>query len=349
MTRVAALESPTVRVSTDPRAFWAAWPHLLSQQPHPSPFTRPWWVRHVTQDTPAPLLIHDADGPVGGIALTSRRRLGVEVLRPAGHGVPCPDHVDLVALPGREQDVAEAFGRWFARPGARLLDLSGAPERSLAAAALGVAAQPVDVAPYEPLTGSFLATRSASFRRNVRRTEKRLADLGAQQWTATSADVGAALDAFEALHRDRPDRAPLLREMARLRPAITEAVACGEARVDVLEVGGRPAAVSVAFLVAGRLALYQLARSTERHHDGAGTALLVRVVERAALEGCTEVDLLRGDEAYKSRFATHRRVLTRVRAAHGVRARAALLGQVAARAAVRRLRRLRGRRGPAPA
>ncbi|MBC9735591.1 GNAT family N-acetyltransferase [Nocardioides marmotae] len=318
----------------------AGWARISHQVPHPAPFTRPWWLRHVARGTPTHLLVLAGEEPVGGIALTGRRVLGVELLRPAGHGVPCPDHVDLVAVPGHEERVAAAFAAWFRRPGARVLDLAGAPERSLAARALGVAARPMDVAPYEPLEpggDGFLASRSASFRRNVRRTETRLARAGVRQWTATGASVAAALDAFEALHRDRPDRAPLLAQMPRLRPAVTEALAGGEARVDVLEVGEEPAAVSIAFVVAGRLALYQLARSTDRAHDGAGTALLVRVVEQAAAAGCHEVDLLRGEEAYKAGFASRRRVLTRVRAAHGARGRLLL----AAWDGVRRLNALR--------
>lgn len=325
--------SPTVCVRDDFDASSAAWEQISHQLPHPSPFLRPWWLRHVARGTPVHLVVLLGDEPVGGAALTSRRVLGVDLLRPAGHGVPCPDHVDLVAVPGHEDVVAAAFADWFGRPGARVLDLAGAPERSLAARSLAVPAAPMDVAPYEPLAGAFLETRSASFRRNVRRTEKRLAGLGVRQWGATAATADAALDAFEALHRDRPDRAALLAEMPRLRPAVVEAVAAGEARVDVLEVGGRPAAVTVAFLVAGRLALYQLARSTDREHDGAGTALLVRVVEQAATEGCTEVDMLRGEESYKGGFASQQRVLTRVRAAHGVRGRLLLAAWDAVRRA----------------
>ncbi|MDN4162842.1 GNAT family N-acetyltransferase [Nocardioides abyssi] len=316
----------TVRVRDEFHTWTESWLRIAQQLPHPSPFAQPWWLRHVARGTPVHLLVLVDDEPVGGIALTARRVLGVDVLRPAGHGVPCPDHVDLVAVPGHEDAVAAAFAGWFAGPGDRVLDLAGAPERSLAARSLGVAAVPMDVAPYEPLAGSFLESRSASFRRNVRRTEKRLARDGVAQWSATPDTVGRALDAFEALHRDRPDRAPLLAEMDRLRPALAEAVGCGEARIDVLEVAGRTAAVSVAFLVAGRLALYQLARSTAREHDGAGTVLLVRVVEQAVADGCTEVDMLRGEEAYKGGFASRRRVLTRVRAAHGVRGRALLAG-----------------------
>lgn len=333
----------TVRVHDDFRTAAADWERIVDRLPLPSPFLRGWWLEHVGRGRPLHLLVYAGAEPVGGAALTARRLLGVDVVGPAGHGVPCPDHVDLVALPGHEAAVAAAFVAWWRRPGARVLDLAGAPERSLAARALGVPATPDDVAPYEPLTGPFLASRSASFRRNVRRTEKRLARTGAHQWTARpeagDRSTDRALEVFEALHRDRPDRAPLLAEMDRLRPALVAAVARGEARIDVLEVGGEPAAVSVAFVVGGRLSMYQLARSTAREHDGAGTALLVRVVERAAADGCTEVDLLRGEEAYKGGFASQVRVLTRVRAAHGVRGRLLLAAwDVARRANAARVR-----------
>ena len=97
-------------------------------------------------------------------------------------------------------------------------------------------------------------------------------------------------------------------------------------------------AVSLAFVVAGRLSLYQVGRSLDRAHDGAGTALLVAVIEDAVTEGCSEVDLLRGGEDYKSSFADSSRPVGRLRTAHGGVARAQLAAEDAARRVSARLR-----------
>jgi CelD/BcsL family acetyltransferase involved in cellulose biosynthesis len=149
---------------------------------------------------------------------------------------------------------------------------------------------------------------------------------------ATTPDaVRAALAAFRALHGDREGRGPLLAEQDRLDAAIVAGVERGEARVDVFGSDDVVAAVSVAFTVAGRLCLYQLARSLDDAHDGAGTALLAAVVENAAEKGCREVDLLRGDEGYKRSFADEQRTLGRLRAAGGLRGRLLLAAEDAAR------------------
>ena len=77
--------------------------------------------------------------------------------------------------------------------------------------------------------------------------------------------------------------------------------------------------MSLAFVVAGRLSLYQVARSLDGAHDGAGNVLLVAVIEDAVADGCHEVDLLRGGEGYKSSFADGTRVVGT--AAYGARRR----------------------------
>ena len=123
---------------------------------------------------------------------------------------------------------------------------------------------------------------------------------------------------------------------------MTDGVRRREARVDVLASDDAVVAVSLAFVVGGRLSLYQVARSLDPEHDGAGNVLLVAVIEDAVAAGCHEIDLLRGGEAYKASFADGTRTVGRLRAAHGAAARALLGAEDVARSISAR------RRSPAP-
>ncbi|WP_345519293.1 GNAT family N-acetyltransferase [Nocardioides conyzicola] len=287
------------------------------------------------------LLVLDGDRLVGGLAVSVRRRFGVRRLTAPGPTVLCPDHLDLIAEPGAEAEVAAAVGAWFRGPGQRVLDLRGVDDDSLIARAVGVAAAPMDVAPYQSLPAApdtYLAGRSSNFRRSVRRATRSLAALGIEHRRVEAADLPGAFDAFRSLHAGREGRGPLVAELPTLERALVAGVAAGEARVDVLASNDQVVAVCFAFVLGGRLSLYQVARSLEREHDGAGNVLLVAVIEDAVAAGCHEVDLLRGGEGYKSSFADATRPIGRLRAAHGGVARVLLAGEDAARRLNARLR-----------
>lgn len=303
-----------------------AWDALVERQPLPSPFQRSWWLEAVAPDDTTYALVVSGERLLGGLAL-GRRRLGW--YGAPGPVVLCPDHLDALAEPGAEATVVAALSGWLAQ-GPRLLDVRGLVPGSLLERATGVAAEPADRAPYQPLDGTYLDGRSASFRRNVRRGARRLEELGLTHRRVGPDEVPAALADFRALHDARGDRGALLSELDRLESAVVAGARRGEARVDVLG-GERTVAVTIGFEVAGRLSLYQVARSTEREHGSAGTVLLASVIEDAARAGCHEVDLLRGDEGYKSSFADHERGVGRLRAARGRRATARLRAEDVAR------------------
>jgi len=326
-----------------------AWDALVAQQPLPSPFLRTWWLDAMPHRRRIFLAIHDGDRLVGGVPLVRDRYLGLPRYRFLGEGVLCPDHLDLVAAPGAEDRVAEAFAVWFRTRG-RLLDVSGLVADSLLARALQVSSDAIDVAPYLvlPASGSdFLAGRSSNFRRSMRRLERRYAEAGiSHHRAATRQEVSAALDAFRALHERRPGREQLVAEM----PALTAAALAGfesdEVRVDVLTDGDTVVAVSLFFCLAGRMSFYQLARSMDRAHDGAGRALVHRIIVAAIEAGFREVDLLRGDEQYKASFADEVRELHRLRVGSGSVARVVARGWRTASRARRALAARRGSAGP---
>lgn len=311
-----------------------AWDSLGARQRVPSPFQRSWWLAGVAPHDTTYALVLDGDELLGGLALSPRRVVGVRRYAAPGPAVLCPDHLDLMAAPGAEEAVARVIGEWFDRSGQRVLDLRGVADDSLLARALGTAPEGLDVAPYQSLPIApeiYLAGRSANFRRSVRRAAKSLASKGFEHRRVALTDLPDAFTAFLALHEGREGRGPLLAQIPALTRALSAGVTAGEARVDVLAAGSDIVAVALAFVVSGRLSLYQVARSLDRAHDGAGNVLLVAVIEDAVAAGCHEVDLLRGGEGYKSSFADQTRVVGRLRTAHGGAARAQLAAEDAAR------------------
>ena len=307
------------------------WDALLDAAAPPSPFLRSWWLATAAaaarRGEQALYLQVRRDGSlVGGAALIADRRLlGLPRYRFAGQGVLAPDHLDLIALPGHEGAVAEAFAAWFERPGWRLLDLDGVPSGGLVQQAVGGWRRDIEAAPYALLPGTseaYLAGLSSSFRRSLRRARRGLAEAGYAHHRVAPDEAGAALAAFWRLHRARGDRDRLLAAAPVLDRAVLAGVERGECRLDVLTDGREPIAVAIGFEVAGRLSLYQVARSVVAEHGSAGTVLLADVIADAADGGCHEVDLLRGEEGYKQHFADRRRPMVALRAGHGLPARA---------------------------
>ncbi|WP_193612673.1 GNAT family N-acetyltransferase [Nocardioides lijunqiniae] len=326
-----------------PRA--AEWDSLLSQQPLPSPFLRSAWLRRVTDPAAAETVLVLEEGRLlGGVPLVRDRLLGVPRYRFAGQGVLCPDHLDLLAAPGREADVQRALRGWFTAPGARVLDLVGLAEGSRLADALPETAEALDLAPYQPLDeGDYLSSRSSNFRRATRKADRRMTEDGYVHTRVPADGVAAAFEELRRLHETRDGRGPLLEELPTLQAAFADLVARDEARVDVLASPDEVVAVSLAFTPDERLSLYQVARSLDRAHGSAGTVLIHRVIVDAVGAGARELDMLRGDEPYKGSFADHSRTVLRLRAGHGLAARAVVAGWHAAVNGSRRLRSLRDR------
>jgi CelD/BcsL family acetyltransferase involved in cellulose biosynthesis len=324
---------------------WAAqWDELAGRAQVPTPFARSWWLDAVADERACFVLVVSGDRLLAGLALEQRRLGGVVRWRFCGAGKLCPDHLDLLVAPGHIDAVGAALRDWLRGPGRGILDLDGLVVDSLLARVLGGAR--IDViaaAPSQPLDGQrpFLHTRSGSFRREVGRNRRRLAELPARHRQIDKPELDVAMRSFAGLHASRTDRQELLDELPRLSGALAAGLACGEACIDVLEIEQNIIAAVISFRVEGRLCVYQSARSLAHEHRNAVTVLLADIVERARTEGCTELDLLRGTEAYKRNFADQRRAVLRLRAASGTPARAGLVLMTvvdAARASAGRVR-----------
>jgi CelD/BcsL family acetyltransferase involved in cellulose biosynthesis len=181
--------------------------------------------------------------------------------------------------------------------------------------------------------GAYLASRSANFRQQLSRRERRLRQCHDVVFRL-AADPGSLahdLDTLFALHRlrwgEKSGFTPELfhREIARM------ALDTGRLRLWFLELDGVPAAAWYGFRVGDVESYYQGGRDRAYDDVSAGLVLLAHTVREALDDGVSEYRLLRGDEAYKRRFADDDAGLETVIRAGTARGAAALAAAVAAK------------------
>ena len=88
-------------------------------------------------------------------------------------------------------------------------------------------------------------------------------------------------------------------------------------RLDELRLDGESVAVHFGWQIDGRVLYYKPSYSLNCRRHSPGKLLLVGIVERALAEEAVEVDLCRGDEGYKSQFATTSRRNDTFESLHG--------------------------------
>jgi CelD/BcsL family acetyltransferase involved in cellulose biosynthesis len=312
----------------------AAWDAAAAASELPSPFLLSWWLEpHAAEaDGATFVLVLDEDGQLlGGLAARVDRTLGVRRIRLLGAGSLAPDHLDLVAAPGRDGAVVAAIARWFVREPS-FLDLRGVAQAARVVDALPahrlvtvlstapyLALDPSDDQPVKPLH------RGSALRRQARKYERE----GARFEVAgrDPVELERALGHLHALHAERwGDRSGLTRSFPLFAGATRAAGAAGDARIYLLRMDDAVVAAEIIFDVARRRHRYQAGRSTAPEWAGAGNVLIQHVIQEAQADGCLEVDFLRGAEPYKYDWTTSERDVVWVRAAYGGRARVALLG-----------------------
>ncbi|NYJ00107.1 CelD/BcsL family acetyltransferase involved in cellulose biosynthesis [Nocardioides thalensis] len=327
------------------------WDRLADGAPLASPFLKSWWLTAVADRNARYLLVLEDDRLLGGLAVRRSRRLGVPVYTALGAGRLCPDHIDLVAEPGRADDVVAALRDWFTRPGNRVVDLDGLHERARVVDALpGAALTTTDLGPWEPLPADpadYYRARTRTFAKRTGKKQRRAERAGTVFRRLPDAEVAGGLDDLWSLHAVRRDRRPLLRWSPQIRRAVLAGTSAGEVRIHVAERDGARCGVLLSFTTGGRLSTYQIARRLEPDHADVGNLLYAAAIEDACRDGLTELDLLRGAEPYKLSFASEARAVVRARAAHGPGARLVLrlvvVAERARRAAGAAVRRLRSR------
>ena len=336
------LDRATVSIVEALGPYATAWDRLVDAMALPSPFLRSWWVATAAGGEPHLLLVLRGDRLIGGVALERDRHIGVQRLRMLGSGVLCPDHLDAVAAPGEELAVAAALGDALSPAGDVVLDLDGVVSDSLLARALPgrMRGEVSAVAPFMQLGLDVAQQGSGTLRRRTARAERRLVKETGSCVVAHVDDTDDALQLLQRLHMQRWGRASgFMDAFERFSIICHAAAAQGELAMSALRAGDDVVAVMASFEVAGRISYYQSGRATDHRWRGAGTLLLARVIDDAGRRGLREADLLRGEETYKSDFATGQRRLWRLRCATGPRATIALASDLA----VERARHVAGR------
>src|SRR6516162_3963401 len=258
---------------------WAAqWDLLVDSSPLPSPFLRSWWLNGAGGPSRHFLLVVDGAHLLGGLAVEKRHRM--LSVRMMGDGSLCPDHLDLLAAPGREAAVVSLLRDWLCRPRECLVDLKGIRAGSRLAEALPgrVRREPMAVAPFTPLPDSPEAYRASlprQFRTNLRGAAKRLAPEGLTHQTIRGRAVLQRLDILRELHQSQwGSRSNFLPVFNRFAAGFAGGCAADEVAVHELGNDSLVVATVTAFEVAGRTSLYRSARLTDRRWRDATTVLL---------------------------------------------------------------------------
>jgi CelD/BcsL family acetyltransferase involved in cellulose biosynthesis len=271
------------------------------------------WLDHAAGPGVAPRVIVVRDGGTP-VALAPLVLAGSGRLRLMAGGVSAG--VDVLARPGRAEEVDAAVRRTVADLGADVLYLDGVPAESEWPDRIADAAPYRDAsvpAPLIDLAGghdAWLAGRTGSFRRRMRQLRRRLDQRGATwRTTQTAAELPRDLAAFARLHRARWDfrggsgvLEPGVEAM--LAQAGRELLPSGRFRLWSLEAEGE-IVCSQLFLAAGRRCGWWLGGFDPAWARESPTlALLDRIVADAFERDEDVLDLGAGDQQYKHRFAT---------------------------------------------
>ena len=222
-------------------------------------------------------------------------------------------------LPGEES--------WSERLGARMLGREASPVLT------------VGGTDWEAL----LATWSKNLRSQIRSRERKLlAEQSAAFRLANDPErFDQDLDRLFALHRARwpraPDSARRSRSTASSRRSRSSAAGL---RLWLLEIDGEARAAWYGFRFANVESYYQAGRDAEWDRYRVGFVLLCHSIREAVTDGVHEYRFLRGDEEFKSRFASHDHGLETIALGRGRLGRFALgAGLRLPRPLLRRLRR----------
>ena len=298
------------------------------------------WHRHYgDRAEPAVTALRDRDGRLSGVLpltiSTSGRPRAVQF---AASGLG--DHFHPASPPALESMVASAAGRaLFGHPRRwstivlENVDVGSGWWRALTDSSpvrLSSGSHARSVLPYARIAGcswdEYLAARSRGFRSQLRRKMRALEDDHdvAFRRTDRAADVASDLSTLFRLHDARWAARPGVSSLSGDRPRAfhsdfaAAAFERGWLRLWFLNVDGVPVAAWYGWRIGERCAYYQAGLDPAFASYSVGFLLMAQAIKAAIEEGAGEFDMLLGDEAFKSRFADHRRevrtiVITRAR------------------------------------
>ncbi len=268
-----------------------------------------WWEVFGGQGS---LLSFDCRGPAGRLVALLPMYMRAGELRFLGHGLA--DSLGPVCAPRDRPAAADAMRRVLHETRGLFDRFIGddLPERDGWGLALGARTVRRTSSPVLRAGGrdwtSFLETRSANFRQQTRRRERRLARAHALRYRLAddASQLDADMDELLRLHEAR--WAGVSRSFAGRRATFHRAFAAralerGWLRLWIAELDGRPAAAWYGFRYADAEWYYQAGRDRRYDKLSIGFVLLAHTIRAALDDGVQEYKLLRGDEGYKLRFA----------------------------------------------
>lgn len=335
------------------------------------------WLRHCGHGwEPHAAVVRRPDGTVRGLLpLVSSETNGRRELRVC----PIGDRFHPVAAPGDEEAVATAAAPAIAPPGRSLrslllenVDTSGEWSGALAKALpspLATVERDEATLPFVDLAGiswdEYLAGRSRQLRsqlgrklRSVRRDHD-VRFRRTRSLDEVTGDLATLFRLHDARWAERSERSALADPAIRAFHCefARAALERGWLRLTVMEVDEVPVAALYGWLIGQRWSYYQAGFDPAWSRQSPGFLLLAETIREAIEDGASEYDMLRGDEAFKRRFATSSRAVRSILLAprgHQVHINAAALDRLrrawrtlpaAPRA---RARRLAGRLGVSP-
>lgn len=268
------------------------------------------WSRHVGSDSsPVAMTCREPAGRLIAIlplVVTSRGPL--KIVRFMGHGPA--DELGPVCAAEHRAWAAEALSRALTEVDGDLLLGEQLPGDTDWSDRLGGKAVRWEASPVIRSEGggweSYIASKSANFREQVRAKERRLRRSHELTYRLANdpATLHAELDVLFALHRARWRERPSAFRWERFhREFASAALEKGWLRLWFLELDGRPAAVWYGFRFGQVEAFYQSGRDPRWDSASLGFILLAHSIKEALDDGVREYRLLRGDEPYKYRFA----------------------------------------------
>ena len=163
---------------------------------------------------------------------------------------------------------------------------------------------------YLPVTGScadYLASRPGEVRNTLKRMGKKFAAAGGRFEIVTAPDqMAAAMAAYSAVYGTswkKPE------PFERFMPGLAQLCAAkGWLRLGVAWLDERPVAAQFWIVAGAKAHIYKLAYDAEFRQFSPGSLLTAQLMQRAIdHDEVTEIDYLKGDDAYKNQWMTHRR------------------------------------------
>lgn len=304
------------------------WREILSQSAHSCPFFDPawhatWW-KCLGSGAIHLCAVRNEEGNLLAIAPLTIRDDGL--LRFIG-GEDLSDYLDIVSVPEAHTDAWHALMAYLNgsdAPPWKRMRLHSVPAFSptieFFQAYEGASVEKEDVCPvitlpdsWEDYTGMLNQRDERELRRKIRKAEME-GDLSYDS-TLSAESLKSDLEEFFRLHAlSQPekeefwnqDRRRFFREMAH------EMLDLGYLDLSLMRIDGHAVAANFAFDYEDRIYLYNSGYDPSERELSAGIVLLAQNIQQAIRSGRKSFDFLRGDEAYKYRFAAKDEIVYRI-------------------------------------